>query len=306
MKRFALLTGFLAFYTFALQAQTAEEALRKGNQQYVLFESERDKGANMDAAYNLLLDSYVNFKTVVETAADDTQRNTAKARLRSAYSWLEKATLYYAEANNGGKALQFAIPYVEIPKMTAFRSELLPRSDKYSSMVYYAGVAAYKLDRPDAAAMMFREYIDTGGKEYEKDSYMYLNMIYQAQKNYREQENILERAYAKYPLTLDFLYNLINVHITTKNMDKLLVSINKVLEADPNNEKVLPIKARLLESAGKNDEALEIYRRLYTLYPGNFELLTGLARANFNKATGIINAGATIYDDMEYAKVRQQ
>ncbi|GHT72176.1 caspase [Bacteroidia bacterium] len=306
MKHFVVLIGILLLSSFALRAQTVEEALRKGNQQYVLFESERDKGTNMDAAYNLLLDSYANFKTVVETASEDVQRNTAKARLKSAYSWFEKAALYYAELNNGSKALQFAVPYVEIPKMAVFRNELLPRSSKYLSMVYYAGVAAYKLNRPDAAALMFREYIDTDGKEYEKDAYMYLNMIYQEQKNYREQENILERAYAKYPLTLDFLYNLVNVHIATKNMDKLLSTINRVLEVDPNNEKVLPIKARLLESVGKNDETLEIYQRLYTLYPNNFELLTGLARANFNKATAIINAGATIYDDMEYARVRQE
>ena len=307
MKRFGVLIIFsIIFSVVALQAQTVDEALRRGNQQYVLFESERDKGTDMDAAYNLLLDSYVNFKKVAESASDDAQRNAAKARLKSAYTWFEKATLSYAEANNGSKTLQFAVPYVEIPKMAIFRNELLPRSSKYPSIVYYSGVAAYKLDRSEEAVLMFREYLNTGSEEYEKDSYMYLNMVYQAQKNYSEQENVLEKASAKYPLSLDFLYNLVNVHIATKDTDKLLNTINRILKIDPNNEKVLPIKARLLESAGKNDEALEIYQRLYTLYPDNFELKTGLARANFNKATTIINAGATIVDNVEYAKVREE
>ena len=306
MKRFGVLILFSIIFSFVSSAQTVEETLRKGNQQYVLFESERDKGTNMDAAYSLLLDSYLNFKKAVESATGDTQRNTAKARLKNAYPWIEKATIHYAETNNSSKVLQFAVPYVEIPKMAIFRSELLPRSGKYPSIVYYAGVAAYKVNRQDEAVLMFREYLNTGSEEYEKDAYMYLNMIYQAQKNYREQENILEKANAKFPLTLDFLYNLVNVHIATKNMDKLLSAINAVLKVDPNNEKVLPIKARLLESAGKNDEALEIYRRLFILSPDDFELLTGLARTNFNKATAIVNAGATVFDNVQYAKIQQE
>ena len=306
MKQLGVLILFLILYSFVSQAQTMDEALRKGNQQYVLFESERDKGTDMDAAYNLLLDSYTYFKKVAESTSDDGQRNTAKTRLKSAYTWFEKATIYYAESNNGNKALQFAVPYVEIPKLSILRSELLPKSSRYPSIVYYAGIAGYKLNSLDDAAMMFREYLDTGEEEYEKDSYMYLNMIYQAQKNYREQENILIKAHGKYPLTLDFLYNLVNVYIATKDMDKLLGAINMILEVDPNNDKVLPIKARLLESTGKYDEALDIYQRLYTLYPNSFELQTGLARANFNKATAIINAGAIIADNIEYAKIREE
>ncbi|MDR1861335.1 MAG: caspase family protein [Bacteroidales bacterium] len=300
---FIALTATLT--TAALQGQTVEEALASGNRQYVLFESERDRG-NIDAAYNYLADSYVNFKKVVETAPDGQQRNAAKARLKNAYPFFEKATLHYGELNNSSKALQFAVSYVEIPKLAVFRGDLLPKSTQYAAIVYYAGVSAYKLSKLDAAALMFREYLDTEAKEYVQDAYLYLNMIYQAQKNYSEQENILEKAHAQFPLKLDFLYNLVNVHIATKNMDKLMATINEILKVDPNDQKVLPIKARLLESAGKTDEALQIYQRLYTLAPENFELLTGLARANFNKATEIINAGAAISDDLEYAKIKQR
>ncbi len=89
-------------------------------------------------------------------------------------------------------------------------------------------------------------------------------------------------------------------------MDKLLVTINRILDIDPNNDKILPIKARMMERSGQNQEALEVYNRLYALYPDNFEILTGVARANFNCATDIINAGATIVNDSEYAVVRQR
>lgn len=57
---------------------------------------------------------------------------------------------------------------------------------------------------------------------------------------------MLEQAIAKYPVSLDFLYNLVNVHIATNNMEKLIGAIDRILAVDPNNDKVLPIKARIL------------------------------------------------------------
>ena len=133
-----------------------------------------------------------------------------------------------------------------------------------------------------------------------------MNMIYQKQKKYADQERVLEQAIAKYPVSLDFLYNLVNVHIATNNMEKLIGAIDRILAVDPNNDKVLPIKARILERQGKNVEALDIYKRLYALHPESFELMTGVARANFNCATEIVNNGATIANDTEYALVRQR
>ena len=133
-----------------------------------------------------------------------------------------------------------------------------------------------------------------------------MNMIYQSQKKYADQERILLKANEKYPVSLDFLYNLVNVYIATNDMEKLLGAIDRILAVDPNNDKVLPIKARILERQGKNIEALDIYKRLYALYPNNFELMTGVARANFNCATEIVNNGATIANDTEYALIRQR
>jgi tetratricopeptide (TPR) repeat protein len=272
----------------------------------VLFESEREKGSNADATYNYLLDSYNQFLKVISAADNSEFINSTKNRLKAAYPYFEKATLYYADAQNNSRVVDFALPYMEIPKLPIFRGDLLAQSNQYPSIVYSAGIAAFKTQKYNQAIRLFQEYHNTDGKEFAKDAYLYLNMIYQAQKNYKEQELILERAHTQFPLTLDFLYNLVNVHIAVQNKDKLMATIDKILYIDPNNEKVLPVKARLLESAGKNEEALQIYQRLYTLDPNNFELLTGLARTNFNYATDIINNGSTIVEDEKYAVVRQK
>ena len=128
-------------------------------------------------------------------------------------------------------------------------------------MVYYAAVAAFNLEKNEKALRYFQEYLNTGTEAQQKDCYVYMNMIYQKQKKYADQERVLEQAIAKYPVSLDFLYNLVNVHIATNNMEKLIGAIDRILAVDPNNDKVLPIKARILERQGKNVEALDIYKR---------------------------------------------
>lgn len=308
MKRFFLLTIILAAGTIAgrVAAQDAASASKRANQQYVLFESERDKGTNITAMYDYLLDSYANFIKVVEAPDNSQHLEGTKNRLRSLYPYLLNGAVYYSEQKQPAKALDLAAAYIDMPQLTIFRSELMPKDSRYASVVYYAAVSAYNLHKNELALKYFQEYLNTGTEAQEKDCYVYMNMIYQSQKKYADQERVLLKAYEKYPVSLDFLYNLVNVYIATNNMEKLLESIDKILIVDPNNDKVLPIKARILERQGKNVEALDIYKRLYALYPNNFELMTGVARANFNCATEIVNNGATIANDTEYALVRQR
>jgi len=307
MKKLFILTTILVLGAWMkVAAQDAATASKRANQQYVLFESERDKGTNVTAMYTYLLDSYGQFIKVVEAPDNGQYLSGAKNRLRAMYPYLLNGAVYYSEQKQPSKALDFAAAYIEMPQLKIFRSELLPKDSRYASVVYYAAVSAYNLQKYSQALKYFQEYLNTGVDAQEKDCYVYMNMIYQAQKNYDEQEKILEKAIAKYPVSLDFLYNLVNVHIATNNMPKLLAAIDRILTVDPNNDKVLPIKARILERQGKNLEALDIYKRLYALYPNSFELLTGVARANFNVATEIVNNGATIANDTEYALVRQR
>ncbi|MEQ3107935.1 caspase family protein [Bacteroides salyersiae] len=307
MKRLILLTIILTAgaVTGRIAAQDAASVSKRANQQYVLFESERDKGTNITAMYDYLLESYVNFIKIVE-APDNQYLEGAKNRLRSLYPYLLNGAVYYSEQKQPAKALDFASAYIDMPQLAIFRSELLPKDNRYASVVYYAAVSAYNLQKNELALKYFQEYLNTGTEAQEKDCYVYMNMIYQSQKKYADQERILLKANEKYPVSLDFLYNLVNVYIATNDMEKLLGAIDRILAVDPNNDKVLPIKARILERQGKNIEALDIYKRLYALYPNNFELMTGVARANFNCATEIVNNGATIANDTEYALIRQR
>ena len=77
MKRFFLLTIILTVVvTGKVGAQEAASASKRANQQYVLFESERDKGTNVTAMYDYLMDSYENFMKVVESVYWRRQEST--------------------------------------------------------------------------------------------------------------------------------------------------------------------------------------------------------------------------------------
>lgn len=305
-KKILLLTAvLLAGTVIRVAAQDAATAFKRANQQFVLFESERDKGANLTAAYNYLLESYNAFMEVMNSGNSQDYTTGMKNRLRSMYPYMLNAMLFYSEQQSD-KALDFALAYIDIPKMLIFRDELMPRDNRYPSIVYYAATASYNQQKYSQALRLFEEYLSTGTETQEKECYVFMNLIYMAQKDYANQEAVLEKAIGKYPVSLDFLYNLVNVHIATNNMEKLLGTIDRILAIDPNNEQVLPIKARLLERAGKYMEAREIFERLHTLYPNNLELTTGLARVNFNIATEIVNSGLTVTNDAEYALIRQR
>ena len=307
IRKIILFTALLLVVGLKSQTQTSAE-FNRANQQYVLFESERDKGANMDGMYAYLLESYRSFMSVLEASDNKQYLAGVKNRLRSMYPYLLNGAIYYSENKQPSRSLDFASAYIDMPQLLIFRSELFPKDSRYASVVFYAAVSAYQLEKYSQALKYFQEYLNTGAESEvnEKDCYVYMNMIYMKQKNYAEQERILEQAITKFPVSLDFLYNLVNVHIATNNMPKLLDAIDRILAVDPNNDKVLPIKARILDRQGKHLEALDIFKRLYALYPNDYSLLTGLARANFNVATQIVNEGATIANDTEYAVVRQR
>ena len=66
MNRF-LISGLLALLFFMnAGAQDAGSTYKKANQQYVLFESERDKGANANSMYAYLMEAYTYFVQVTK------------------------------------------------------------------------------------------------------------------------------------------------------------------------------------------------------------------------------------------------
>ena len=107
MKRLILLTIILTAgaVTGRIAAQDAASVSKRANQQYVLFESERDKGTNITAMYDYLLESYVNFIKIVEAPDNGQYLEGAKNRLRSLYPVEWCSVLLGAETTGKGVGL---------------------------------------------------------------------------------------------------------------------------------------------------------------------------------------------------------
>lgn len=305
MKKFLItLTLLLVGTVGKVAAQDAATLSGRANQQYVLYESERDKGSNPSAMYAYLMESYKLFSKVVDAPNNSQQITGAKNRLRAIYPNLLNAAAYYSEQKQPVKFQEAAVAYIELPQTALFRGELLNRdNNRYPALVYQAALGAYNMKSYPTAVKYFREFLNLGTKDevFIKNSFVNMHLAYNAQKKYAEQEQVLEEASKRFPLSVDFLLNLVNVHITTKNTTKLANTVDRILDIDPNNEQVLPIKARLLETQGKAKEALEIYKRLHTLQPDNFTITTALARAYYTVGVDIVNSGVTVTNDAEHA-----
>ncbi|MFI3288404.1 MAG: caspase family protein [Rikenellaceae bacterium] len=305
-KYFLTLLALIVVQVGKINAQENVDALfSRAAQQYSLFESERDSGGAKSMMYDNLYSAYSSYEKILKSDAAKKYADQIAQKLKVIYPNLLAGGVYFSEQHNNAKALNFVSAYIDIPKLPVFRSDYLQRDERYAKILHYAGVTAYNLGKYDDAIIYFQEFLGTGSEESLKDIYVYLNMIYAAKENYVAQEQILKQAIVKFPVSVDFLYSLVNVYISTKNMTNLLATIDKITAIDPNDMKILPIKARMMESQGRNREALDVYKRIYAISP-SAEVYAGIARTNYNIASDIVNSANNIADNTEYAIKKQE
>lgn len=306
MKKITILTFLLVLGVCTkVAAQDAATLLQRATQQYVLYESERDKGTDPVKMYSSLLDSYNLFVKVLEAPNNEGQLTGAKNRLRAIYPQLLSGAIYYSQQKQPLKFLEQATAYIELPKLKDFRDELLERDEQYPGVLYNTALGYFNLKQYAPSVKYFNEFLTSGMADevQAKNCYVYLNQAYYAQKDYVKQGQILEEAIAKYPMTLAFYYHQVNLYMRMKNNEKLSSTIDRILAIDPNDGQVLPIKAKLLRDQGRNMESLELCKRLYALHPDDYVTMTNLARTYYNVGDSIMASGKTVVSDSEYAQI---
>ncbi len=302
-KIFTALLLCTIFSIKVLAQNSAQTALSQGHSQYAQYESERERGTDPNLMYDYLYRSYELYTKVLELPDNAEYAERAKNRLRNMYPALFNAARHYLEQRNPAKTFNFAAAYVDLPHMPAFRSEILPQDTQYPTIVFLAATRAVELNKKQQAIKYFNTYINLQEKDKdpgnEKSCYFSLNQIYGQTKDFAAQEEILLKAIAKYPLELNFYYNLVNVYIYTKNAEKLSNVYNQILAINPNDEKILPLKANMLKAQEKYAEAIELYKRLTILYPSNIAFLKGLATANYSLGVQLYDQARSKIDNQE-------
>lgn len=308
MKRFFILIFLMGLgICTKVAAQNAAALFKRANQQYQLYESERDRGGDPTVVNSYLLESYNLFVKVLETPNNNEQQRGAKNRLRAIYPKLISGAIYFSQEKQPIKFLDLATAYIELPQKREFQNELLQRDSQYPGLLYNAALGCHNLKRYDKSIKFFTEFMNLGvGDEVQlKNCYVCLNQAYNEQKNYAKQEQILEEAAKKFPVTLEFLYHLVNVHVATKNIEKQSEVIDRILVIEPNNQQILRNKVAILRRQGKNKEALELCKRLHVLQPGDYLISQNLALCYYNVGVEIVNSARLITNQAEYASVLQ-
>ena len=308
MKKIFILTFLLMLVVCSkVAAQDAATLFQRATQQYVLYESERDKGADPVKMYTSLLESYNLFVKVLDTPNNGAQLMGAKNRLRAIYPQLLNGAIYFSNQKQPLKFLEHASAYIDLPKRKEFRSELLERDTQYPGVLYNAALGYFNLKNYASSIKYFTEFLSSGFADevQAKNCYTYLNQAYFEQKDYVKQELVLEEAVTKYPMTLQFLYHLVNLHMRKGNFEKLSGTIDRILAIDPNDAQVLPVKAKLLRDQGRNMESLQLCKRLYALQPDNYVIMTNLARAYYQVGDSIMDSGKTVVSESDYAAIYQ-
>lgn len=288
-------------------AQSAAALFKRANQQYQLYESERDRGGDPATVNSYLLESHNLFVKVLETSSNTAEQKGAKNRLRAIYPNLLNGAIYFSQEKQPIKFLELATAYIELPQKREFKNELLQRDSQYPGLLYNAALGCHNLKRYDKSIKFFTEFMELGvADEVQlKNCYVCLNQAYSDQKNYAKQEQVLEEAASKFPVTIEFLYHLYNVHTATKNVEKQSEVIDRILVIDPNNQQILPSKVAILRRQGKNKEALELCKRLHVLQPDNYLVSQNLALCYYSVGAEIVNSARLITNQAEYASVLQ-
>lgn len=288
-------------------AQDAATLSKRAADQYNLFLNEKNRGNSSAVMYTHLYQCYELYVKVLEAPDNKSQLTGAKNRLRGIYHDLMNGAAYFLNNKQPIDFLNLATAYIELPKIQTMRSERFDRSEQYSDLLFSTARGYLEMKKYSQAVKYFKEFMSTNPTDERlRDTYILLNTAYEGQKDYVQQELLLEEAASKFPHVVDFLSMLVNLHLTTDNADKASEVASRILSIDPNNVQVLKLKANLLVRQKNIKEAFPIYERLYQLNPNDLMVLKGFGRANYNLGVETMNNGKMIAEGATRAKELQR
>lgn len=293
----------LALSLSATTAMAQSPAMVKANADVEGFIALNNAGNSNASMYETLYSAYRTYIYVVKNNGND---KDGLAGLRKVYPYMIDGAVFFSQQNQPVKALDYALAYIDIPQMQAFRNERFSRSDYYPTICYFAATTAFNNKRFDEAIRCFRCYIETGEQKNMENSFTYLARAYKFSGNYRGQLAAIDEALKVYPTTANFLYEAINACIENKDDASLDKYVTRALSLNPHDTKVLPIKAKMLADKGNYVDAYPLYERLYKVSPNDFNICRMYATVSYNYAAQLINGANSLTNTAAYQQQRQK
>lgn len=303
MKKMTTIGLVIAMALSCAVASAQSSALIKADKDMEAFVAQHGMGTSNAALYESLYSAYRAYLYAVK---NEPANQAGLAGLRKVYPYMIDGAVYFSQNNSALKALDYALAYINTPKMQVFRKERFGRSDYYPTICYFAATTAYNNKRFDDAINCFKSYIETGEQKNLENSYTYMARAYKFNGDFKGQLAAIDEALRVYPTTSNFLYEAINACIEHKDNASLEKYVTRALLMNPNDMKVLPIKAKLLADDGNYMDAYPLYERLYKAKPNDFNVCRMYATVSYNYAAQLINGANSINDPNAYQQQRQK
>ena len=159
MKKMTTIGLVIAMALSCAVASAQSSALIKADKDMEAFVAQHGMGTSNAALYESLYSAYRAYLYAVK---NEPANQAGLAGLRKVYPYMIDGAVYFSQNNSALKALDYALAYINIPKMQVFRKERFGRSDYYPTICYFAATTAYNNKRFDDAINCFKSLMMKG------------------------------------------------------------------------------------------------------------------------------------------------
>lgn len=207
--------------------------------------------------------SFARNSSILKTAAaHSVEYEAAKQEMLRLYPQLQYHAAKYSQNRQTSNAMTFAKAYVDMAMMPQFEDMHLEKSEQYPSMTYFLASNYYNHKDYANAATYLQRYIDLNVDKNRPMVYLFLAKSHELLQDTQSELNVLEKALEEYPTNKDILSMSINIRMEKGWYSEALPYIEKALEINRGDSKMMSLKGQCYEALQRYEEAVDIYALL--------------------------------------------
>lgn len=179
--------------------------------------------------------------------------------------------------------------YLTMLDMPALEGKFKQQPDSIlAEIMYNQGIAAWQADNFPNAIKAFRNAINKGFSK--EQGFLYGTVVAESGKDTEALEFFALEGANKFPENNQFINQLINSYLTSKQYDKAMVAIDKAIAAHPTNAQYVALKGIIFDHQENPTAAMEQYKKALTIDSNN-------PIANFYYGVGLAAHADVIQDE---------
>lgn len=207
--------------------------------------------------------SFARNSSILKTVSPHSDEyESAKQEMLRLYPQLQYHAAKYSQNKQITNAITFAKAYVDMAMMPQFEDLHLEKSEQYPSMTYFLASNYYNRKDYTNAAVYLQRYIDLNVDKNRPMVFLFLAKSHELLLDTQSEMNTLERGLDEYPADKDLLSLSINLRMEKGWYAEALPYIDRALETNRGDAKMMSLKGQCYEALQRYEEAADIYALL--------------------------------------------